>query len=153
MTHSDLEKRIYRNLHTLYVLLDDGDRRALNQVDLTTTQFNFLRTLDAAETDSLTVSEVADVLLCTRGNVTRLVKRLTPKNLVRVGSDDNDQRLVRIYLTSEGKAQLEQARQLHEASIRRRLASFTPAQLEQLFSLTETAVSKLQADLTALESN
>lgn len=149
MTASNLEKTIYRNLHTLYVLLDDGDRHALKQVDLTATQYNFLRTLDAVEAESMTVSEVADALLCTRGNVTRLVQRLGKRDWVRVGSDEHDQRLVRIYLTEEGKAQLEEARRLHEASIQRRFAALTPAQRQQLADITTTAVALLEADLTA----
>lgn len=152
MTTFELEKTIYRNLQTLYVLLDDGDRRALKQVDLTPTQFNFLRTLDAAEADSMTVSEVADVLLCTRGNVTRLVQRLGKRDLVRVGSDEHDQRLVRIYLTAAGKAQLEEAYRLHEASMQRRFGALSTEQRRQLAEITATAVTLLEADLAAHSS-
>ena len=73
MTDSSAEENLYRQFLTIFVLLDDGDRRTFKLIDLTTTQYNFLRTLDSATTDSLTVSELADMLLCTRGNVTRLV--------------------------------------------------------------------------------
>ena len=146
------EEILYRQFLTIYVLLDDGDRRTLKQIGLTTSQYNFLRTLDDATTDSLTASELADKLLCTRGNVTRLVQRLGKLGLIRVGSDENDQRLVRIFLTAAGAARLEQARQLHEASLQRRLAALTPAQRQQLMDLTATAVQLLEADLAAQTS-
>ena len=149
MTERSLEENLYRQFLTIYVLFDDGDRRTFKQIDLTTTQYNFLRALDDAMTDSLTVTEVADVLLCTRGNVTRLVQRLGKTGLVRVGSDANDQRLVRIYLTPAGKEKVEQARQLHQASIQRRLAALTPEQRQQLIDLTATAVQLLEVDLAA----
>jgi MarR family transcriptional regulator, 2-MHQ and catechol-resistance regulon repressor len=149
MTDSSAEENLYRQFLTIFVLLDDGDRRTFKQIDLTTTQYNFLRTLDSATTDSLTVSELADKLLCTRGNVTRLVQRLGKSGLIRTGSDDNDQRLVRISLTPEGQAKLALARQLHEASIQRRLTALTPDQRQQLLDLTETAVQLLQTDLAA----
>ncbi len=152
MTTVSLDESLYRQFLTIFVLLDDGDRRTFKQIELTTTQYNFLRTLDAAESDNLTVTEVADKLLCTRGNVTRLVQRLGKSGLIRVGSDDRDQRLVRIFLTPEGKARLDQARQLHEASIEQRLAGLTPTQRQQLIDLTATAVQLLEADLAAQTS-
>jgi MarR family transcriptional regulator, 2-MHQ and catechol-resistance regulon repressor len=152
MTTVSLAESLYRQFLTIFVLLDDGDRRTFKQIELTTTQYNFLRTLDAAESDNLTVTEVADKLLCTRGNVTRLVQRLGKSGLIRVGSDDRDQRLVRIFLTPEGKARLDQARQLHEASIEQRLAGLTPTQRQQLIDLTATAVQLLEADLAAQTS-
>ena len=152
MPDNSAEEILYRQFLTIFVLLDDGDRRTLKEIGLTTSQYNFLRTLDDAAADSLTSSELADKLLCTRGNVTRLVQRLGKHGLIRVGSDENDQRLVRIFLTAEGKTRLEQARQLHEASLQRRLAKLTPAQRQQLMELTATAVQLLEADLAAQTS-
>lgn len=149
MGNNSAEENLYRQFLTIFVLLDDGDRRTFKQIDLTNSQYNFLRTLDSAATDNLTVSELADRLLCTRGNVTRLVQRLGKSGLVRTGSDANDQRLVRISLTPEGQAKLAQARQLHEASIQRRLAALTPEDRQLLLDLTATAVQLLQADLAA----
>jgi len=151
---SDLspEEKLYRQFLTIFVLLDDGDRQTFKQINLTTTQYNFLRTLDDAETDNLTVTEVADKLLCTRGNITRLVQRLGKSGLVRVGSDAKDQRLVRIFLTPAGKEKLAQARQLHQVSIQRRLAALTPEQRQQLIDLTGTAVQLLETDLAAQPS-
>ena len=143
---------MYRQFLTIFVILDDGDRQTLKQIDLTTTQYNFLRTLDNAKTDNLTVTEVADKLLCTRGNVTRLVQRLGKSGLVRVGSDAYDQRLVRIYLTPAGAEKLAQAEQLHQASIQRRLAALSPEERQQLIDLTATAVRHLEADLATQQS-
>jgi DNA-binding MarR family transcriptional regulator len=149
MPNSSLDEALYRQFLTIFVLLDDGDRRTFKQIDLTTTQYNFLRTLDAAATNNLTVSELADKLLCTRGNVTRLVQRLSRSGLVQIGGDARDQRLVRISLTVKGEAKLAQARQLHEASIQRRLAALTSTQRQQLIDLTATAVQLLETDLSA----
>ncbi|MBK8900045.1 MAG: MarR family transcriptional regulator [Anaerolineaceae bacterium] len=167
MTDRSLDETLYRQFLTIFVLLDDGDRQTFKQIDLTTTQYNFLRTLangtiangtiangtlaDAAA-DNLTITELADKLLCTRGNVTRLVQRLSKSGLIHVGSDARDQRLVRISLTEAGQAKLAQAHQLHEASIQRRLAGLTPDQRQQLIELTATAVQLLQADLAAQTS-
>lgn len=147
MTDRSLDETLYRQFLTVFVLLDDGDRQTFKQIDLTTTQYNFLRTLADAEANNLTVTELADKLLCTRGNVTRLVQRLVKSGLIQVGSDERDQRLVRISLTPAGQAKLAQAHRLHEASIQRRLAGLTPDQRQQLIDLMATAVQLLQTDL------
>ncbi len=162
MTDRSLDETLYRQFLTIFVLLDDGDRQTFKQIDLTTTQYNFLRTIanstlangtiGNAEANNLTVTELADKLLCTRGNVTRLVQRLSNSGLIQVGSDARDQRLVRISLTPVGQAKLAQAQQLHAASIERRLAGLTPDQRQQLIELTATAVQLLQADLAAQSS-
>lgn len=152
MTDRSLDETLYRQFLTVFVLLDDGDRQTFKQIDLTTTQYNFLRTLADAEANNLTVTELADKLLCTRGNVTRLVQRLGKSGLIQVGSDERDQRLVRISLTPAGQAKLAQAHQLHEASIQRRLAGLTPDQRQQLIDLMATAVQLLQTDLAAQTS-
>ncbi|MCB8979985.1 MAG: MarR family transcriptional regulator [Ardenticatenaceae bacterium] len=152
MTDRSLDETLYRQFLTVFVLLDDGDRQTFKQIDLTTTQYNFLRTLANAEANNLTVTELADKLLCTRGNVTRLVQRLGKSGLIQIGSDERDQRLVRISLTPAGQAKLAQAHQLHEASIQRRLAGLTPDQRQQLIDLMETAVQLLQTDLAAQTS-
>lgn len=152
MSDRSLDETLYRQILTVFVLLDDGDRQTFKQIDLTTTQYNFLRTITNAEANNLTVTELVDRLLCTRGNVTRLVQRLGSSGLIHVGSDERDQRLVRISLTPAGQAKLAQAQQLHEASIQRRLAGLTPDQRQQLIELTATAVQLLQTDLAAQTS-
>ena len=152
MSDRSLDETLYRQFLTVFVLLDDGDRQTFKQIDLTTTQYNFLRTLADAAADNLTVTELADRLLCTRGNVTRLVQRLGSSGLIHVGSDERDQRLVRISLTPAGQAKLAQAQQLHEASIQRRLAGLTADQRQQLIELTAKAVQLLQTDLATQTS-
>ena len=152
MPDNTLEESLYHQLLTIYVLLDDGDQHTFKQIGLTTTQYNFLHTLAEAQADSLTVTEIADSLLCTRGNVTRLVKRLGKSGWVQIGNDANDQRLVRISLTANGKEKVTQAHHLHQASIQRRLAALSPAQRQQLIELTETAVHHLKIDLAAQTS-
>lgn len=147
MSNQTPEEILYHQFLTIFVILDDGDRQTFKQIGLTTTQYNFLCTLGNATSDNLTVTEVSDKLLCTRGNVTRLVQRLGKSGLVRMGSDAHDQRLVRIFLTPEGEEKLAQARQLHQASIQRRLAILTPEERQQLIALTATAVHHLETDL------
>jgi DNA-binding MarR family transcriptional regulator len=146
MTNQE-EMAIYESLQKIYVLLDDGDRRVLRQAELTPTQYNLMQRLDGATNGGLTITELARLLLCTRGNVTRLVRRLEQQELVQVGGDANDQRLVRVLLTLEGMERLQAARSAHTASIRRRFQELEPAVRHQLTRLTSQVVDLLESDL------
>lgn len=132
---------IYQNLQTLYVLLDESDRRVLGSVGLTPTQYNLLSLLDIDE--GRPVTRLAEVLLCTRGNVTRLVQRLVDAGLVRTGPDRSDQRLLRVYLTPLGKERLTEADAVFTAANRRRLSSLSTVELSRLRALTGDLADQL----------
>ncbi|HEX6968065.1 MAG TPA: MarR family transcriptional regulator [Micromonosporaceae bacterium] len=147
MSRTELSQQVYDRLQQIYVLLDDGDRRSLAPVGLTPTQYNLLRRLDRPDAASMTVTGLAAALLCTRGNVTRLVQRLQQLGLVRTVADPDDQRLVRVALTEEGARRLAAARAVHTAVTQRRLGGLDREQLRALRDLTAVAADLLAKDL------
>lgn len=56
------------------------------------------------EADGITVKALGDKLFLDSGTITPLVKRLEARGLLRRQRDDEDERLVRIFLTDEGRA-------------------------------------------------
>lgn len=139
-----------RTLQQIYVLLDDGDRHALGSVGLTPTQYTLLRCIDESSERRLAVSRLAAVMLCTRGNATRLVKRLHAAGLVDTHPDDRDQRLVVVAITAEGTRRLRAARTQLDAANARRLRGLPPADLRTLAELTNRLAAVLAHDLADL---
>jgi len=56
------------------------------------------------EQDGLTVKALGEKLFLDSGTITPLVKRIEARGLVRRQRDDEDERLVRIFLTPDGRA-------------------------------------------------
>ncbi|MEV6971129.1 MarR family winged helix-turn-helix transcriptional regulator [Hamadaea sp. NPDC051192] len=139
----DPHRELYDRLQQVYVLLDDGDRRALRSVGLTPTHFTLLRLLDPARETGRTITRLAELMLCTRGNATRLVQRLTEAGLVTTGSDRGDQRLVQVYLTDAGADRLAAASVYHAAANRLRFAGVPEADLRQLTELAGVLAEQL----------
>jgi MarR family 2-MHQ and catechol resistance regulon transcriptional repressor len=141
---------IYHQLQQIYVLLDDGDRRCLRAVGLTPTQYNLLLKLGIQPDEGLTITELSQALLCTRGNITRLVRRLAQQDLVQCTGDSRDQRLVRVSLTALGADRLDQARVAHTSSVHRRLGALDHASQVTLRSLMQQVATLLTTDLERL---
>lgn len=99
--------------HLRYLVLAiqaEGERR-LNDafraegLDLTATQSEVLEVLYA--TGPLSQTELGERLVCTKGNISRLVDRMIAKDLLRRHADRHDRRRVRIELTDDGRATIE----------------------------------------------
>lgn len=142
---------LVQRLQEIYVLLDDGDRRALRHVGLTPTQFALLRRIDESAGRELAVGRLADVMLCTRGNATRLVKRLEEGGLVRTHGDARDQRLVLVAITTEGERRLSSARTQLDAANARRLHGMPDRDLHALAELIGSLTDVLAKDLAELD--
>jgi len=140
--------QLVRQLQQIFVLLDDGDRRALRATGLTPTQYSLLRAVDESPRRELTVSRLADVLLCTRGNAARLVRRLQDGGLVGTKEDPRDQRLRIVTVTAEGRRRLTAAADELERADLRRLSRLTPEELGELSDLTDRLAGALVQDLT-----
>jgi len=95
--------------HVRYLILAiqaEGERR-LNEalraqgLDLTATQSEVLEVL--AETGPLSQGELGERLVCTKGNISRLIDRMVAKDMLRREPDPTDRRRVRIAPTAHGQ--------------------------------------------------
>lgn len=77
-------------------------RAYLERRDLTYPQFLVLFLL--WRDDGCAVSTISDTLLLDGGTVTPLLKRMETKGLVRRQRDEDDERVVRIFLTDAGRS-------------------------------------------------
>lgn len=150
MTHSliSIAKCQHRLIHDVYVLLDDGDRRTLENVQLSMLEFAVLRQLDTSEGRRLT--EVGGTLLCVKSTITRVADRLERNGLVVRMPDPDDRRAQRLLLTPHGVEVVERAIALHDQSIERRMNLLTNEEQRQLTSLLAKLRTHLHDDLKQL---
>jgi len=137
---------LIRQLKQIYVLLDDSERRALRSVDVTPTQVGLLTVVSRSDAGQ-TISALAGELLCSRGNVTRLVQRMTERGLVAATGHVSDQRLVLVRLTDRGRLLLAQAQQALRTNAERLQEHFTAGRLEQLTELSAEFIVALEQEL------
>ena len=135
----------YELIKEVFFLLDDGDRRCLQQYDLTPTQFDVLHWSNSA--DGKTLGEVSERLLCTPSNVTRVVDLLVRRGLLNRERDSEDRRVVRVYRTPAGQKLYEEVSRTYVDSIRERIAALSESDHATLQQLLAPLKSSLKSQL------
>ena len=150
MSREDQLLDLYNRFQKIHVLLDDGDRRGLQNSDLTTSQYFLLMHLGTKGDGSLTITNLATYLICSRSNATRMVRRLEDQGLVQSERDTKDRRLVLVSLTDKGREKFLEAQELHREAVLRRMSMLSPDTCARLMEMTGEFVSILEKDLQAI---
>ena len=103
-------------------------RPFLDALDLTYTQYIALMVL--WETDGISVKSLGEKLLLDSGTLTPMLKSMEQKGLVERKRDGKDERVLRVFLTEEGRSMQERA-----ASVPGKIASCIPLNTEEAAAL------------------
>jgi DNA-binding MarR family transcriptional regulator len=99
------------------------------------------------EGDGVRMNELADRILFSKSGLTRMVDRMEQEGLVRRERPPEDRRVIRVFLTDEGRERMRSAREVHHQGIQRHFLSHLDG--EDLDALA-AALSKLQDHLQEL---
>src|SRR5918998_4010285 len=97
-----IEDEAYLNLLRTADALLRKETELLKEYGLSPTQYNALRILRGAGTEGVTCGEMSDRMLTKDPDVTRLVDRLETRGLLTRARSDEDRRVVRTRITTEG---------------------------------------------------
>jgi DNA-binding MarR family transcriptional regulator len=122
--------RFYNLLKDLFLILDDGDRTLLLRYRLTVPRYYAL--VHIGEEPGLSSSQLSDLMLCDKSNISRIIKGMEADGLVTRRAHESDGRAARLYLSSRGQALCEQAQLAHTAYNRRRFRCISEIQQENL---------------------
>ena len=133
---SDDEERALRLWITLaraYLTVSREVGSKVTEYGLTVPQFGILEALH--HLGPLSLGELADKLLVTGGNITYVMDRLEDQGLVYRKRSDEDRRVVKAYLTDEGRERIREVFPGHAEFIHELMAHLEPAEQEQLRGL------------------
>lgn len=104
--------------------------------------------LEAIPEEGIALSAIAKVIWREPSNITGIVDRLEQSNWIRRGKDPEDRRVIRVYLTDEGKRMLSEINAIFPMNIQRRLAVLTHAEKEQLLAILSKLKHAEESDET-----
>ena len=98
-----LEENVYLKVLEVKHVLEREIRELFEEHDLTSRQYNVLRTLYVRGSGGLSCQSIGEQLVTSVSDISRLIDRLSEKNLVERQRSEEDRRVVRIHLTEKGK--------------------------------------------------
>jgi MarR family transcriptional regulator, 2-MHQ and catechol-resistance regulon repressor len=105
----------------------------IRQFDLTPAQFDVISTL--GNTNGLSMGEIGEKTLITKGTLTGVIDRLIHKKLVIRDVPEDNRRNVIVQLTPQGQQMFEQSFPRHIAHLQERFDQLNPTELETLTTL------------------
>ena len=133
-----LHNQLCFSLYSTSLMMTKVYKPLLQELSLTYPQY--LAMLVLWENDGLTVGEVSTRLLADPGSLTPLLKRLEVEGMIRRTRSQEDQRVVHLHLTQQGKALHEKAKSIPQC-----ILAASGISLEQL--------QHMQKDLLHLRRN
>ncbi|HET7041888.1 MAG TPA: MarR family transcriptional regulator [Gemmatimonadales bacterium] len=130
-----LEEEAHLNIVRTADLLNRAFASALKPYGLTSTQYNVLRILRGADADGLPSGEVAERMITREPDITRLLDRMEEKGWVRRLRDQEDRRVVRVWITAAGHALVDSLDAPIDSAHRHCLGPLGEASLTQLCDL------------------
>lgn len=139
--------QLYEMLMRIHLLLHDGDRQFFASRKLTTPRFLALSHILA--NPGLSLSDLAQRMLCTKGNASRILQGLEEMGYSSRQPHETDNRVIRLYLTNEGKTLVGELSAAHQAYTQERFAILDSAAQEQLLTTLAVLANGFQKLLAA----
>lgn len=141
---SHLVQEIAQLISQSFIHLDESQRQLMKRFGLTVTQYWALVHLNDVEGRSL--SELANLLLCDKSNVTSIVDKLEETGLAeRKRGKAGDRRYTRVVLTPQGRLLRQKLITAHDHMVSARLLQLEPQDLQQLHDSLQQLANILQA--------
>jgi DNA-binding MarR family transcriptional regulator len=140
----ELAKEISQFLAQSFLELDEGERQLMKRFGLTLTQYWALVHLEDEKGRSL--SELADLLICDKSNVTSIVDKFEESGLAeRKPGKNGDRRYIRVVLTPQGQQLRTTLIATREHLLRMRFQTLNIEVLQKLREPLQQLASTLQA--------
>jgi MarR family transcriptional regulator, 2-MHQ and catechol-resistance regulon repressor len=120
---------VIRELVRTYQAFVTYDEAHIRKLDLTSPQFDVIATL--GNTPGMTMGQLAEKTLVTKGTLTGIIDRLEKKGLVRREVPPENRRCFKIVLTHDGEQVFEEVFPAHIAYMKERFDLLSPEELEQ----------------------
>jgi DNA-binding MarR family transcriptional regulator len=135
-----LEEEVYIALRLTSQLMDQPWIRYLRATEnVSPSQYNLLRILRGAGETGRTMSEIAERMINRDPDVTRLADRTVKQGLARRERDEEDRRVVKLYLSREGRAMLTRLDKSVDVFLKQALGGLGSRKLKQLRELLNEA--------------
>lgn len=127
MNHEKLA--LFESIKSAFLHIDAQEKSMLLEYNLSLPRFYVL--LHVHNHPSINQMELTSLMLCTKGNITRILQGLQSEGLIERTGDPSDGRNVLVRLTKSGQALLFKAYQKYEQLVDELMGRFKPEEIKK----------------------
>lgn len=144
ISYTEEEAEIEKDLRHIAAIVKQQGRKILSNYTITPPQFVALQWL--FEHGDMTIGDLSNRMFLAFSTTTDLVDRMENNHLVKRVRDEQDRRVVRIHLLSEGERIIEEVIEKRRHYLNTVLENFSEAEIKQFSTLLAKLHDEMQKD-------
>lgn len=132
---------LYKSLKAIFLHIDNHEKALLTQYDLSVARFYAL--MHIHDNPGINHMELSDLMLCTKGNTTRIVAGLQSDGLISRDANPHDGRIYQLTITPKGEALFDEVHPEYLKQVNQLMDLFTPTELEDYSIVSRDIESRL----------
>ena len=137
----EIYHNLYQSMKSLSLHLDDGERSLFSKFNLTTSRFYILKHISSHPGISYIV--LSELMLCTKGNTTRIVRGMIEDHLINRVENPEDRRSFQLFLTKTGEKLYKEVNAAYQDYIFSLLSKLKEDQLENFEEISNSIENRL----------
>ena len=138
---SDLYHNLYQSMKSIYLHLDNGERSLFSKFGLSTSRFNVLRHIQ--KHPGISYIDLSELMLCTKGNTTRIVQGMLHDSLINRRENPQDRRSFQLFLSTSGEILYKEVDTEYQDYIINLISKLNEDQLELYTEVSHSIEEKL----------
>lgn len=133
--HEENDFRFYFSLKSIFLHIDNWEKMLFSKYGLSVPRFYIL--MHIYNQPGINYSDLTDLMLCTKSNITRVVGAMKRDGLVKRIVNPEDKRSYHLYLQTKGEGLYKEAYSAYLRQINQLLAKFSDDQLTTYTAISE----------------
>lgn len=125
----DIYRSLYQSMKSIFLHLDDGERTLFSKFGLTTSRFYILKHIFT--NPGISYIDLSELMLCTKGNTTRIVQGMLEDHLINRMENPQDRRSFQLFLSTTGETLYKEVNKEYQDYIQSLVSKLNEDQLEQ----------------------
>jgi len=132
---------LYQSLKAIFLHIDNHEKALFNHFDLSIARFYAL--MHIYDHPGINYIDLSNLMLCTKGNTTRIVAGLQSEGLVDRVAHPSDGRAYKLTLTGKGEALYKKVHPAYISQINQLMSHFNPNELVTYSEVSRDIESRL----------
>jgi len=137
----DIYRSLYQSMKSIFLHLDDGERTLFSKFGLTTSRFYILKHIFT--NPGISYIDLSELMLCTKGNTTRIVQGMLEDHLINRMENPQDRRGFQLFLSTTGETLYKEVNKEYQDYIKSLVSKLNEDQLEQFAEVSSRFEQRL----------